>query len=181
MSTGKRVITWTWIIPAILSLPLILFGLVSLIIALPLGIFTDGMEFLIVAIVVGGGGIGLLVAALQMRVARRRYRKYIDLVANQGKTGIDEIAKAVGLPYDQTVADLRKMIAQKYFHSVRIDAEKRAIASIDQEKTEPPKPQPEQEVKDPVSARTVTCNGCAANNKIFTPVGKCEYCGSSIE
>ena len=132
MSTGKKAITWTWIIPAILSLPIILYGLMSLTIALPMGAFSEGLDFLTVAVVVGGGGIALFVAALQMRATRRRYIKYIDLVANQGKTGIDEIAKAVGVPYDQATADLKKMIAQKYFHSIRIDTEKGAIVSISQ-------------------------------------------------
>jgi len=148
-----------------------------------------GMGYAIVTLLFGGGGIWVFACAIRLNIRRQRYRKYINLVANQGKTSIDEIASIVGVPYDTTKNDLNRMIERRYFRQMQIDDAQRAIvrpvpvrqASIEPE-ISPVREAPQtHEPQIAVPTRAVTCSSCGAVGSVSAQFGECDYCGSLIE
>ena len=130
---------------------------------------TDGIGYIVPAILTAGGGIWLNRISRGMKTTGERYKKYISLVANQEQTSLDRISSATGIPYDTVVQDLQTMITLGYFHNAHIDRAAREIVL-----QAPPAP------VHAAPARVVTCRSCGANNKLFAPTGICEYCDSPL-
>lgn len=218
MSQNNKSISWIWVILAlILFWPLglvLLFVkinqdrraamkgfMVVILICVSLGLMAIGLGglalfateggtgFAIVALLFGGGGIWVFACAIRLNIRRQRYRKYINLVANQGKTSIDEIASIVRVPYDTARNDLSRMIQRRYFRQMQIDDAQRAIIRPEPIRSEPTRQEPKEPEILPVreapqvavSTRAATCSSCGAVGSVSAQFGECEYCGSLIE
>ena len=123
-----------------------------------------------------GGSIWVKYVSKKMIATGERYKKYIEIIVNQNQTLIDSIASAVGVPYNDAVIDLQKMIDAGYFAGAYIDAVERVIVL-----TQPAHQPVSVSYETQPQERVVTCGSCGANNKITVgQVGECEYCGSHI-
>jgi Zn finger protein HypA/HybF involved in hydrogenase expression len=126
-----------------------------------------------------GGGVLLNWFARKTKRAGERYKKYITLIVNQSQTLIDNIASAVGIPYDLAVKDLQKMIDMGYFIGAYIDVNQREIVLA---KTAPPQTLTQSASPAiPIQEKVVACSNCGANNKVTGQIGECEYCGSPLQ
>lgn len=137
---------------------------------------TSGAGYLVPMLLTGGGGIWLFRVSRNMKATGVRYKRYIDLVINQGMTSIDDIAAVVGVDYSMALTDLQKMIDGGYFRAAYIDASRRSIIVSATQAA----PQMAQGMQPQAHDRVVTCNGCGANNRVMAHVSTCEYCGSPI-
>jgi len=157
---------------AVISYILMGLGAIYFIMAL-----TESAEYTVPMILFGGGGLVLFFVSRNMKRTGERYKKYIELVVNQGQILIDNIASAMGVSYEIAIKDLQKMIDLGYFANARIDHPNRELvlarhafeqtASTFTMQTE---------------SKIVSCSGCGANNVIIVgQIGKCEYCGSAVQ
>jgi hypothetical protein len=142
--------------------------------------FADNNRSVITAaIIFGGGGILINRFAKKTKLTGERYKKYISLVVNQNQSSIDNIASAIGIPYETAVKDLQKMINIGYFTGAYIDVAQRDIVLA--------KPAPQQIIAPSAATvgiaheRVVTCGSCGANNKVIGQIGECEFCGSYLQ
>ncbi|MCL2078935.1 MAG: hypothetical protein FWH17_03725 [Oscillospiraceae bacterium] len=131
-----------------------------------------------------GGGVWTFFKARKMKIDGERYKKYISIVINQSQTSIDNIASAVGIPYDAAVKDLQKMIDTGYFTGAYIDVTQREIVlaktvQVKESTSKEADSLPPSAVQ--VQERIVACSSCGANNKVKGHVGECEYCGSHLQ
>ncbi len=117
--------------------------------------------------------------AKQTKGTAEKYKKYIDIVINRNERSLDNIAYAVGLPYDIVAKDLQDMINIGYLRGAFINHGNREI-SFEQR-------QPAVVVQQaapgqvPVQTQAVRCPGCGANNVVVVGrVTECEYCGTPI-
>ena len=133
--------------------------------------FTDSFAYIIPMLLFGGGGFWLFRVSRRMKATGKRYRSYIELIINQGKTSIDNMAQAMGVTYQMAETDLQKMIEKGFFQRAYIDRDRRMIVL--------PEMQPQGGQTLP-QERVVACKGCGANNRVRTHVSECEYCGSPI-
>lgn len=81
---------------------------------------------------------------------------------------MDTIASITGKPYDTVKADLQELISRGYLENAYINESTGEIVLLSG--SVPPAP----------AARVVTCPCCGANNTLYGPGGRCEYCGSPI-
>jgi len=150
----------------IISFVLMGFGAVYLVLS-----FTNS-DFLAATVLLGGGGVWLFITSRNMKEKAEKYKKYIDIVINQGQTSIDYIASAVGKSSDEVQKDLQKMIDEDYFPKAYIDQGTRTIML--------PQTEVEQAVQDSaesVQTEVVTCPACRARNLVVVGQhGRCEYC-----
>ena len=136
---------------------------------------------IVVTLVFVAGGVLLLrtVSTIKKTVANAanaaKYKKYIDIIVNQNVKNIDNIASAVGLPYDVAAKDLQDMINIGYLEGAYIDQGNREITWK------------QQEPQAPVAGKTnpqmiaIRCFSCGANNIVVAGrVSKCEYCEKPI-
>jgi len=125
------------------------------------------------------GGILLLVKASKTKKTAVKYKKYIDIVVNQNVKSIDNIASAVGLPYDVVAKDLQNMINIGYLKDAYIHQGNREIILKQYE----PAAYTQTPVAVQASSQTIAirCPGCGANNVVSVGrVSECEYCGTPI-
>ena len=135
-----------------------------------------GISNLAAVVLMIGGGIWLLHTADKINKRGRRYKRYIDLIVNQSRTYIDDLAAEVKQPYESVVADLEEMIQLGYFKSAYIDSSSRRIIARPPDIQEPASESPNAPA---AKRRLVTCTGCGANNAVVD-VGECEYCGTML-
>lgn len=119
-------------------------------------------------------GLILILVAKRRRKNGRKYRMYINIIANQHITSIDNIAAAINTEYNTVLMDIQKMIDMGYFRGSHIDKENRKIVMPETHQiydTTPNEP----------TTRIMKCNNCGANNKIKVgAAAECEYCGSPL-
>jgi hypothetical protein len=159
-STGKILSTVAWVLIAI--------GIISLIAAI-----TGDSGMMGMALLFGGGGIALNRIAKRTKGKGERYKQYINLIANQNQTSIDNIANILGISYKDAVRDLQDMIKAGYFGGAYIDTPKRAIVLL--KPIERGTPKPLKDIKD------VICKSCGARARITVGTqSECEYCNSLL-
>lgn len=115
-----------------------------------------------------------LLAGLRRRKDGARYERCVSLIGKQHAVSIDTLASLFPASYDQTAADLQRMLAEGYFtDDARIDFTGRRLF-LGRENAPAPQPEPE-------APSTVTCKGCGAVNTL-APGGSavCEYCGAPL-
>jgi len=154
----------------ILSYILIGIGVICL-----LAMFGGEIGMLMPAILFGGGGGALNIIGRRTTATSERYKKYLDLVINQGETSIDNIAAAVGVSYAATVEDLQKMINSGFLTNAFIDVGSRSIVLA-----RVAAPRADGFVVG--QERVLVCGSCGANNRtIVGKISECEYCGSVLQ
>jgi len=135
-------------------------------------ILTEGQhESLPIVIMFLAGGVIVLGWTVFLFRDKVHYKKYIQIVATNGITNIDEIAKAHGAPRQTIEQDLQKMIDKGYF-AAYIDKSTRELVFAN----DSPIQIPEKEYI------AIHCPRCGAPNRI--PVGgtvQCEYCKSWLK
>ena len=118
---------------------------------------------------VGGGAI-MIIKAQKMKETGKRYKKYIDIVANQRITSIDTIAAAIPTSYETAALALQEMIDIGYFSGGYIDATNRVLVMPDRDGS-----------FSESASKVIKCESCGANNTILAGhTVACEYCGSPL-
>jgi len=141
------------------------------------GVLTDYIIFW--AILTGGGGLVLYVVARRTRAIGEKYKQYIALIVSHSQSSIDNIASAMGVPYETAIDDLQKMIAAGFFPEAYVDYKKRELLF---------KISGSQSARDAsanvqgVPQITIfNCQNCGANNTIGAgQLAECDYCGSPL-
>jgi len=166
MRSGRNMVTLSYVLIGIgiICLIAMIGGGLDMVIAL----FTPMLLF-------GGGGIALYIIGRRTAATSERYKKYINVIINQGETSIDNIAAAVGVPYATAVEDLQKMINRGYLTGMFINIGLRSVVMA--------------RVAEPRAdgliigqERLLVCGSCGANNKtVVGKISECEYCGSMLQ
>lgn len=73
------------------------------------------------------GGIAVIYYGAQNKKKVERYKKYIDLIANQGVRSLDTISNTLNITYSVTKSDIETLIAKGTFKGARIDELTRSI------------------------------------------------------
>lgn len=153
-----------------------------------LGVLSDSADFsgssAYSMVTLFGGGIALIISGKATKRLVRRYKKYADIVTDQGTTSIEEIAAAMPVSRDTAVKDLQKMINKGLFAGASIDPARSEIilpgtyagaCANDRENVR------DGSVAQKGQEIAVTCKNCGASNKVGkNSVGVCEFCGSPI-
>ena len=199
----KRPISWVWIILAFIffwpvGIVLLIIrlnsdrtaamrcgkalGVVSIIVII-FGVFLM-LGDLFVGIIFLAAGIVLNILSRRTKKKAARSRQYISLIANNRMTSLDEIASAVGLPFDTVTNDLNNMIREGYFTGLYLDIPGRKIVLPQGAPAQHSAPTAgfenapaAQNIPQP---RVVECKGCGANATLMGAVGTCEYCGGPL-
>ncbi len=127
-----------------------------------------------------GGGFLMIAKANKMKKTGNKYKRYIDAVANQRLTSIDQIAAVIPVQYEEAASDLQKMIDIGYFEIAYIDMARRELIM--------PARQPVYSASASApgagarATKAVRCKSCGANNTIVVgAANECEFCGSPLE
>jgi len=114
-------------------------------------------------------------AQIKRRIAR--FRQYVSLMSAQHMFSINSIAASTGKSVDFVRADLKQMIARRFFVSASLDDAAQAIHIGGK----PPVPLvPEQAPSVQTEYVPYRCSGCgAADVKPKGVPAQCEYCGST--
>lgn len=124
----------------------------------------------------GIGGVLMIYASIKQKETGERYKKYIDIVINQGQTTIENIASQMQLSYEDTVKDLQKMIEKGYFKNAHIDYQNHEIIVENNQKSE------ESNWGNDIAEKVIKCPNCGGNNVIrIGRVCECDFCGSPIQ
>ena len=125
------------------------------------------------------GGVLLLRKASKTKRTAAKFKKYIEIVVNQNVRSIDNVASAVGLPYDVAVKDLQDMINIGYLKDAYIDHGSREISLRQHVSTVYAQATGAHQAAPQMTA--ARCHGCGANNvTVVGGVSECEYCGTPI-
>lgn len=73
------------------------------------------------------GGIAVIYYGVQNKKKVERYKKYIDLIANQGVRSLDTISNTLNITYSVTKSDIETLISKGTFKGARIDELTRSI------------------------------------------------------
>lgn len=104
-----------------------------------------------------------------------KYKKYINLIVNQGLRSIAPISSAIPATHDQAIQDIQEMIKKGFFKEAYIDFGTDKIV-FTREVVET-----HFQNESMVNQLIATCNGCGADNKVIKgQVTDCQYCGSLI-
>lgn len=128
---------------------------------------------IVVSLAIAAGGGAVIGKARRMKTDSVKYRKYIDIIVNESRTDIGEIASATGIPYAVVKTDLQAMIDKGYFPGAYVH-------ESDGKFVMPLAVQPDA-AESRMGTEVRTCNSCGANNTV--PIGRqgvCEYCGSGV-
>ena len=146
--------------------------------------------------------VGAICANRTARRAKRNgkcYKKYIELIVNQGQTSIDVIAVSAKVPYQTVLTDLLKMIQLGYFSGAHIDyAYRRIVLARPDFATPLPNPVYQTPIAQfnnnaavaasaiappvPPQISLISCSSCGANNRVVAGrLADCEYCGSPLQ
>jgi hypothetical protein len=144
---------------------------------------TGEIQMLIMAILCICGGFWLRMTSKKMKETGERYRKYIDLIANQSIYSIDTIANLSGLSYEQVSADLRQMIEAGYFSGAYIDDLTRSIVLPQQHQaTSHTAFEPVTQAAESSQRSVVVCSSCGAKGSVIAgQITLCEYCDSPLQ
>ena len=125
------------------------------------------------------GGILLLRKVNETKMTATKYKKYINIIANQNVKSIDNIASAMGIPYDVAIKDLQHMIDSNYLPGAYINQGNREIVLKQHEPVVSNIEQPVGQATPQMA--TKSCPGCGANNIVTVgSITECEYCGTPI-
>lgn len=156
-----------------------------------------------------GFSVGLLlfffgVGFILMKVAQKMIReaeeenRYISVILDGNVRRLEDIANAVGKPWEEVKEDVQKLINKGELKKAYIDEgtgeivlpeikaslENHACEENDGNNNQRGDLEQEERKADSfktAGARVVTCNCCGANNTITGEIGECEYCGSPIQ
>ena len=201
----KRPISWVWIVLAFIffwpvGIALLIVRLnsdravamrcgktltVVSYILIVLGVFILFGDGIFVGIVFLSAGIGLNILSRRTKKRAALNRQYISLIANHRMTSLDEIANAVGLPFETVTSDINNMIRDGFFSGLYLDIAGRKVVLPQAAATQYAPPEAghghapaAQNVPQP---RVVECRGCGANATLIGAVGTCEYCGCPLQ
>jgi hypothetical protein len=146
------------------------------------GLSASEGSVIVLALFFLAGGILLLRKAQGNKKTAAIYKKYIDIIVNNGESSIDNIAGAVGLGYDKVAADLQKMIDIGYLKNAYINVSTREIIIPRSVPSPELVPQAAGSNAAPVAQKLVIrCPACGANATVVSgSVTECEYCGSPL-
>lgn len=121
--------------------------------------------------------------AKKITMNAKSVKQYIAVIVNGNVRQLDQIASAMGKPYDIVKKDIQSMIDKGYLKNAYINETTHEIV-LPVEKQVETVP-----VSDTVSnsarvepvVQVVTCPCCGANNTITGDIGECEYCGSPLK
>ena len=166
----------TWVLSTI-GWVLVLFGVVGFSVEMNEGYDPVGV---VLAFIFLTGGVLLLRKAWKTKKTATRYKKYINIVVNQGVRSIDNIAGAVAVSYDVAVKDLQHMIDSGYLKGAYIHQGNREIV-LQQVESVIMQAQTAPLGQIAVQMKTVSCRGCGANNAVAVgSATECEYCGTQV-
>lgn len=163
-STWLKVIGWFWF-------ALGFFSLLS-IVEEPSDIYWPAAIFILAVFL--GGGIVMIVTAKKLKKQGLLYKRYIDIIVNDEKYKIKEIAEILQVDREQVIRTLKQMIELGFFVNAKLDLERYEI--IIRKKGEPLEIE-----KTLQNATIVECKCCGAKNVV--PLGSiqpCEYCDTFL-
>ncbi len=105
---------------------------------------------------------------------RRLFKRYAELVANQRRESVEDIAYAVNKDEGTVLAELDDAIRLGFLRDYVLDRQALRVSKTASESASAARKAPQQAV-------TFTCKACGATNTCSAPAGtavKCEYCGS---
>ena len=133
---------------------------------------------LIVVLVLVAGGLLLAWYGWRVRKRLKLAGWYVDIIANQNHSSVDNIARLMGRPDVQSaMREIQAVINKGYLPGYTLDPDRRRIYRIDP--LAPPSVSPAR--ASGASRRMVfVCDSCGARNEIDTEdgVARCSYCGS---
>ncbi|HCC35454.1 MAG TPA: hypothetical protein DEQ02_07410 [Ruminococcaceae bacterium] len=140
----------------------------------------EGSVFIMSSLFIAGGVL-LLRKVSHTKKLSAKYKKYLDIIVNQNVCGLDNIASAVGLPYDIVSKELQDMINLGFLQGAYIHQGNREIV-LKQHEPAPVIQGVTSGITSALSKTTTSrCPGCGANNIIATgKITECEYCGTAI-
>lgn len=101
------------------------------------------------------------------------FQTYLNVVGTKPSVPLTVLASSVGQTVDQTVKDLRGLLAAGYFKGCYVDVEKGVFVT--------PNTDPFEEANDKRS-KVVRCKQCGASKVVYRgEATECDYCGSSLE
>lgn len=137
---------------------------------------------LLVVIVFGIAGYALSKLSAKVSAEAESVKQYLSIIVNGNVRSLDEIAAAKGKPYDETKADIQKMIDKGFLNNAYINENTREVVLTQNRSAPQPAFAPGvQPAAATVQPRVVTCSCCGANNTVVGSVGECEYCGSPLQ
>lgn len=125
------------------------------------------------------GGVLIMRFARKLKRTGEEYRKYIDVVINQERRTLEDVASQMGKNYEQTMQGLQQMIDKGYFTGAFIDTMEHTIVFPSRPQQREMKPdngreEPQQKI--------VKCPNCGGNNVVEAGrIHECDYCGSPIK
>ena len=139
--------------------------------------FSFGGFIFVIGMIVGG--VLLLRKVNETKMTATKFKKYINIVANQNVKSIDSIASAMGVSYSEAEKDLQNMIDIGYLPGAYIHQGNREI--ILKQHAPVASNQESAAVQSAPQMTTKSCPGCGANNVVSVgKVAECEYCGTPI-
>lgn len=98
----------------------------------------------------------------------KRLPNYFTCIADSKNGSLDNIAIALGYPYETVVADIELLINKGILEKTFINHSKRLITSP--------------LIGETISkdSRSVSCPNCGATNQIIGQTTECEFCGSTL-
>jgi len=141
------------------------------------------------ALFLGGGGL-LFRETRKMKATGERYRKYIMMIVNNGRSSIDEISSALTIPFDTVIKDLQRMIDDEYFAGAYIDVHQHRIVMPGVDAFSPaymstPAAAVTTATAEPSNqyiASIINCISCGARNRLIPGrMVDCPYCGTALQ
>jgi len=130
-------------------------------------------------------GIILFIYSRKIKNKGMRFRRYIDLIVNQGITSVDDIVSVTNVEHKIVVAELREMLTLSFFPGAYLDEVRNAVIFREDEERKAQEMARSGKNRDSLpQAResVVTCGSCGANNKVVIgKVTECQYCGALIQ
>lgn len=121
-------------------------------------------------------GVALVIIGRRSSIKAIKYKKYIDMIVNQGMRSIATISSAIPVSPEQAIADIQEIIKKGFFQNAYIDFSKNQIIFMGEDTRDE-----YVQRNSMINQQVVPCVGCGANNKVAKGmVSECQYCGSLI-
>lgn len=135
-----------------------------------ISISTEGGGFisLMIGILLAILGFWIIYLGYKQLPRYKRLPNYFTCIADSKNGSLDNIATALGYPYETVVADIELLINKGILEKTFINHSKRLITSP--------------LIGETISkdSRSVLCPNCGATNKIIGQTTECEFCGSTL-
>jgi len=128
-------------------------------------------------------GVVLSFIALPKRAKARRLNSYKDFILISDERDINKLASLVGIPPEQAMIDIYKLIATGILGDAQINHEKRRIERPDVDLAKKIK---ETQIAEAAAAhmpkqKNISCPGCGVNTVVAENViAECKYCSSKL-